>query len=163
MLLPVYYEPKTVAALRTLAGEVLWDSAGFLSQQSSASQLNSMWMRITGIFRGLEAGAVENSMKKHKAEDKSLNDEQEQEYVRRAMVEWYKAGGRDIPSASSSVQEHKDRYYVELHDIAGTLAVYRIYNDDTLKAMKRWPPELECTLEAMKKVEAKAKKRQLGA
>ena len=65
----------------------------------------------------------------------------------------------DMPSNSSSVQEYKDRYYVELHNANGTLAVYRIRNDGILKAMKRWSPEVEFTLEAMHTVEAKAKSR----
>ena len=59
------------------------------------------------------------------------------------------------------MQEYQDRCYVELHDDDGTLAVYRIYHDGTLKALKRWPPEVECTIEAMHKVEAKAKKRKM--
>ena len=100
-----------------------------------------------------------NAMKKQKAQDRNLNDEQEQEYVRRAIAAWFSSGGTDMPSNSSSVQEYKDRYYVELHNENGTMAVYRIRNDGILKAMKRWPPEVECTLEAMLKVEAKAKRR----
>ena len=72
-------------------------------------------------------------MKKLKEQDRNLNDEQEQEYVRRSIVDWFKTGGIDIPSNSSSVQDYKDRYYVELHDVDGTLAVYRIYNDGILK------------------------------
>ena len=101
------------------------------------------------------------AMKGKKAQDHNLNDSQEQEYVRRSIVDWFKGGGIDIPLTSSSVQEYKDRYYVELHDVDGTLAVYRIHKNGILKALKRWPPEVECTLEAMYKVEAKAKKRKL--
>jgi hypothetical protein len=88
-------------------------------------------------------------MRKQKPQDRNIKDEQEQEYVRRSIVDWFKCGGIDIPSNSSSVQKYKNRYYVELHDVNGTLAVYRIYNDGKLKALKRWPPEVECTLEAM--------------
>jgi hypothetical protein len=101
------------------------------------------------------------SMKGRTAQDHNLNDPEEQEYVRRSIVDWFRCGGRDIPSNSSSVQEYKDRYYVELHSVDGTLAVYRIHKNGILKALKRWPPEVECTLEAMYKVEAKAKKRRL--
>ena len=100
-----------------------------------------------------------SAMKKQKAQDRNLNDEQEQEYVRRAIADWFRSDGVEMPSNSSSVQEYRDRYYVELHNENGTLAVYRIRTDGILKALKRWPPEVECTLEAMHKVEAKAKSR----
>ena len=99
-----------------------------------------------------------NTMNGQKALDRNLNDPEEQEYVRRSIVDWFKCGGREIPSNSSSVQEYKDRYYVELHNVDGTLVVYRIHKNGVLKALKRWPSEVECTLEAMYKVAAKAKK-----
>jgi hypothetical protein len=117
---------------------------------------------VNGRGDELKAMAMTNPMKEQKAQDRNLSDAQEQEYVRRSIVDWFKCGGIDIPSNSSSVQEYKDRYYVELHDADGTLAVYRIHNGGILKALKRWPPEVECTLEAMHKVEAKAKKRKLA-
>ncbi len=77
------------------------------------------------------------------------------EMVRRAMAAWFRTGGPNapIPANTSSVEEHDGKFYVELHNVNGTLAVYRIRNDGILKRMKRWPLEVEQTLEAARELE----------
>jgi hypothetical protein len=80
---------------------------------------------------------------------------QDEEYVRRAIAAWFRGGGpgQPMPANTSSVVEHDGKFYVELHNVNGTLAVYRIRNDGILKRLKRWPLELESGLEAIKKLE----------
>jgi hypothetical protein len=78
--------------------------------------------------------------KKHKVQELELPDE---EYVRRAMAAFLRTDtGAPFPASTSSVQEHDGKFYVELHNVNGTLAVYRIRNDGILKRMKRWPKEI---------------------
>jgi len=71
---------------------------------------------------------------------------EEDEYVRRAIAAFFRSGGPSVnmpmPANTSSVQEHGGKFYVELHNVNGTLAVYRIRNDGMLKRMKRWPKEV---------------------
>ena len=81
---------------------------------------------------------------------------EEEDYVRRAIAAFLRNAGPNelvpMPANTSSVQEHKGKFYVELHNVNGTLAVYRIRNDGVLKRMKRWPLEVENTLEAIHKL-----------
>lgn len=67
--------------------------------------------------------------------------------TRRAFAAWYrscKAEGAvpDQPSAGSGVVEHGGRLYVQLHNVNGILAVYRVRNDGMLRRMRRWPQAL---------------------
>jgi len=66
---------------------------------------------------------------------------EEEDYVRRAIAAWFRSGGpgQPMPANSSSVQDHDGKFYVELHNGNGTLAVYRIRTDGILKRLKRWP------------------------
>ena len=67
----------------------------------------------------------------------------EDDVIRRAFAAWFRGGGRDQPANTSSVQEHGGKFYVELHNVNGTLAVYRVRNDGVLKRLKRWPKTVE--------------------
>jgi hypothetical protein len=78
--------------------------------------------------------------KKHEPQGLDLEDE---EYIRRAIAAWLRGGsGRPMPANTSSVEEYNGKFYVELHNFNGTLAVYRIRNDGVLKRLKRWPKEV---------------------
>lgn len=92
-----------------------------------------------------------SAKKKQKPQELSLEEE---EYVRRAIAAWFRSGGpgQSMPANTSSVQEHEGKFYVELHNVNGTLAVYRIRRDNILKRLKRWPLEVENTLEAARKL-----------
>lgn len=61
------------------------------------------------------------------------------DYVRRAMAAWFRAGNTTQPANYSSVYQAGGRDYVELCNVSGTLAVYRIENSGRLKRLKRWP------------------------
>ena len=91
---------------------------------------------------------------KRKEEPRGL-DLEDQEYVRRAIAAYFRTGGPNlpIPVNTSSVQEHEGKFYVELHNAVGTLAVYRIRRDGMLKRLKRWPLEVEQTVEAATELE----------
>jgi hypothetical protein len=62
--------------------------------------------------------------------------------VERAFGEWFRSGGIDQPSNSSSMAAHAGRKYVVLDNANGILAVYRVRNDGALRRLKRWPREL---------------------
>jgi hypothetical protein len=80
--------------------------------------------------------------KKQKPQELEL---EEGEYVRRAMAAFLRSSsyGVPMPANTSGVVEHGGKFYVELHNVNGTLAVYRIRNDGILKRLKRWPKEVE--------------------
>jgi hypothetical protein len=62
-------------------------------------------------------------------------------YFRNAKRQGYTA---DQPSEHRSGAEEVDgRDYVVLRNSHQTLAVYRVRNDGMLKALKRWPAELD--------------------
>lgn len=72
----------------------------------------------------------------------------EQELTSRAMRAYFatartKGHRPDEPANDSGVEEHGDKLYVVLRNVNGTLAVYRVRNDGVLKALKRWPKEIE--------------------
>jgi hypothetical protein len=47
-------------------------------------------------------------------------------------------------AGDSNVVKHDDgRHYVVLRNVRGTLAVYRVRNDQMLKRLKRWPDALD--------------------
>lgn len=101
-----------------------------------------------------------NVKAKKKQEPQGLRLEDE-EYVRRAIAAYFRSSGpgQPMPANTSSVVEHEDKFYVELHNVNGTLAVYRIRNDGILKRLKRWPKEVEETMEAVRELAEKAKKK----
>jgi len=45
----------------------------------------------------------------------------------------------DQPSNASGVVTHEGKQYVVLHNVRGTLAVYRVRNSGQLKRLRRWP------------------------
>ncbi len=59
--------------------------------------------------------------------------------TRRALAAYYRAGGTAQPANASGVVVHDGRLYVQLVNVNGTLAVYRVRNDGQLKRLKRWP------------------------
>ncbi len=71
--------------------------------------------------------------------------------VRRAVAAYYQPGSRRghtaeqaiAPVSTSYTAEHLDKRYVVLEDFDGVLAVYRVRNDGILKALRRWPAEIE--------------------
>lgn len=67
----------------------------------------------------------------------------EQDLVKRAMKAWFRAGGEDLPSNLSDEVSHNGLRYVVLANVNGTLAVYRITNNEKLRRLKRWPKALE--------------------
>ena len=76
---------------------------------------------------------------------KKIKDMQfdEEDVLRRAFAAWFRRGANvAIPANTSSVAEHEGKFYVELHNVNGTLAVYRIRNDGMLKKLRRWPSEI---------------------
>jgi len=67
----------------------------------------------------------------------------EEKLMSRAMAAYFRFGGIDQPSNSSSVEEISGKWYVILRNINGILSVYRVRNDDKLKRLKRWPKDIE--------------------
>jgi hypothetical protein len=65
--------------------------------------------------------------------------------TRRAFAAYFRSGGEYAlrPANTSGVVEHKGKWYVELHNCTGTLAVYRIRNGGFLKRLRRWPKAVE--------------------
>lgn len=68
--------------------------------------------------------------------------------INRALAAYFRSAARgggvpDQPSADSHLCELDGRQYVVLVNARGILAVYRVRTDGILKAMKRWPKELE--------------------
>lgn len=78
----------------------------------------------------------------------ALDDETLQQ---RALAAYYRlessqghSSGQAVPSAVSHyITEHLGKQYVVLENFDGVLAVYRVRNDGVLKALRRWPPEIE--------------------
>jgi hypothetical protein len=62
--------------------------------------------------------------------------------TRRAFAAWFRAGNIEQPASTSGVREHEGKYYVVLENVNGTLAVYRVRNDEKLKRLRRWPQEV---------------------
>jgi hypothetical protein len=67
----------------------------------------------------------------------------DEDLTRRAFAAYFRAGGYDQPAGDSGVVEVGGKLYVELHNIRGVLAVYRVRNDGMLKRLKRWPAEID--------------------
>ena len=67
------------------------------------------------------------------------------QFRNRAFAAWFRANGEsaDIPSSSSYLCVHDGKYYMVLVNVNGILGVYRVRTDDSLKALKRWPKEIE--------------------
>ena len=70
--------------------------------------------------------------------------------LQRALAAYYRPGGRQdpgvrrtVPAVKSYVTEHLGKRYVVLEDFDGVLAVYRVRNDGILKALRRWPAQIE--------------------
>jgi hypothetical protein len=101
--------------------------------------------------------SIKNANIKKRSQELLLEDE---EYVRRAIAAWFRGGGpgQSMPANTSSVVEYDGKFYVELHNVNGILAVYRIRNDGILKRLKRWPLELETGVEAIKKLNKRNQK-----
>lgn len=67
--------------------------------------------------------------------------------TRRAFAAYFRAERDantivDQPANTSGVVEHDGRTYVVLHNVRGTLAVYRVRTSGQLKRLKRWPAEV---------------------
>lgn len=54
------------------------------------------------------------------------------------MKAWFRSGGTAQLSNGSSMYEADGLRYVELWNVNGTLAVYRILDDGRLKQLERW-------------------------
>jgi hypothetical protein len=63
--------------------------------------------------------------------------------VRRAHAAYYRSGNIDQPANTSGVVEHNGKRYVVLQNINRTLAVYRVRTSGALKALHRWPAEIQ--------------------
>jgi phosphosulfolactate phosphohydrolase-like enzyme len=68
--------------------------------------------------------------------------------VTRATAAYYRAAsvqgfGQINQPGEIREQTHDEKSYVTLHNTNGTLAVYRINNNGSLRALKRWPPALD--------------------
>ncbi len=64
--------------------------------------------------------------------------------IRRAKAAWFRSGGSDQPSATSSeAEKHGGKWYAVLRNQRGVLAVYRVRNDDKLKRLVRPPAGIE--------------------
>jgi hypothetical protein len=71
--------------------------------------------------------------------------------LRRAFAAYYRSGAREgftpeqlnIPANDSYVTEHGGKFYVVLQNINGVLAVYRVRTSGVLKALRRWPKDIE--------------------
>ena len=66
----------------------------------------------------------------------------------RARAAYFRAAAQQLgvplePSKDSGVETAGEKAYVVLRNVNGILAVYRVRNDGKLKALKRWPKELE--------------------
>ncbi len=63
----------------------------------------------------------------------------------RAEKAYFRSGGRDQPSGSSSEPywATNGRLYVPIFNGGRMLAVYRVLSDGTLKRLKRWPQEID--------------------
>ena len=79
-------------------------------------------------------------------------DFDEKDLVRRAMAAWFRSGNPEIPSRRSRVVDHLGKRYVvlenskEIHCIYENrpiLGVYRVRGDGFIKALRRWPSEIE--------------------
>lgn len=65
--------------------------------------------------------------------------------TRRAFAAYFRtaAGGVvDQPANTSGPVDHEGKTYVVLHNVRGTLAVYRVRTSGQLKRLKRWPAEV---------------------
>lgn len=67
----------------------------------------------------------------------------EADLVRRATAAHFRGGRTEQPANTSDVREHDEKTYVVLRNVDGVLGVYRLRSVGTLKAMKRWPKEIE--------------------
>jgi hypothetical protein len=75
--------------------------------------------------------------------------EMDDDLGRRALAAYYRQP-QDFPGAvwnpphpsSPDVVEHNGRQYVVLHNVNGTLAVYRVRNTGQLRRLRRWPAEV---------------------
>jgi hypothetical protein len=65
------------------------------------------------------------------------------DFVDRAIANWFRAGGREQPSNSSGVIRIEGRDYVRLVNVAGLLAVYLIDTAGRLKRLRQWPMQLD--------------------
>jgi hypothetical protein len=72
---------------------------------------------------------------------KKVTIDPEPQLLRRAYVAWYKSGGT-APPTTSYVTTHKGLSYVVVQN-AGRIVVYRIKNDGMLRALRRWPHQVE--------------------
>jgi hypothetical protein len=63
--------------------------------------------------------------------------------TRRAFAAYFRSGGTEQPSSASGVVVHDGKDYVQLFNVAGTLAIYRVKPDGSLKRLRRWPAELD--------------------
>jgi len=69
----------------------------------------------------------------------------EAELTRRASAAYYRSADNitDQPTNKSGLRTHNGRVYVVLEGHTGILAVYRFHNYGQLRAMRRWPKEIE--------------------
>lgn len=74
-----------------------------------------------------------------------MTEATDEELTRRAFAAYFRSGGEGapMPAYDSGVVEHEGKRYVVLRNVNGTLAVYRVRTSGALKALKRWPAELE--------------------
>ena len=66
--------------------------------------------------------------------------------TRRAFAAYFRSGGFDQPANSSGVVKLDGIWYVVLHNVRRTLAVYRVKNDGRLRRLTEWPKELDDAL-----------------
>ena len=67
------------------------------------------------------------------------------ELIDRATRAYLRASGpyAELPGNTSDVEEHDDKLYVILRNVKGTLAVYRVRPDDSLRKLRRWPSNIQ--------------------
>lgn len=67
------------------------------------------------------------------------------EMMRRALTNYHRQGGREFPCPYlSRIVEHRKERYAYLANSRGTLAVYRIRNENSFyKRAMRWPKAIE--------------------
>ena len=64
--------------------------------------------------------------------------------MKRAFAAWFRSGGTDQPSATSSgVESHDGKQYVVLRNTRGVMKVYRVRPDGMLKGLRRYPAAFE--------------------
>jgi hypothetical protein len=68
--------------------------------------------------------------------------------ISRALAAYFRSGGGDVildqpRSDGTYIRDHDGKQYVVITNSYRTLAVYRVRTSGLLKALRRWPAELD--------------------